>query len=73
MSSKRSGMYYATRQAARFAFVGGLLLALAAYLTWAVGHPVPAILLGMLQTVVVAGCMWFHWGERAVALIRRHK
>lgn len=66
-----TGVYYATRQAARMLLVGGLLLALAGYLTWAVGHPAAAILIGILQTVIVAGCIWFHWGERAVARIRR--
>lgn len=69
--SKHTGVYYAIRQAVRFCFVGGLLLALAGYLTWAVGHPVPAITIGVLCTVAIIGCTWLQWGERAVTRIRR--
>lgn len=73
MKPKHSGVYYATRQAVRALFVAGLLIALAAYLAWAVEHPAAAITIGTLSTTLIIGCAWFHWGERAIALIRRHK
>lgn len=73
MKRPHTGVYYATRQAARMLFVGGLLLALAAYLNWGLGHVLAALVIGALQTVVIAGVLWFHWGERGIALIRRHR